>query len=241
MKGFSLKEAWNNCTGEYIKNYRTHQYIIRTHMPDTPSNAGPGRPKDLEKRHAILEAAKNLFVRHGYAGTSMDAIASEALVSKLTVYNHFTDKETLFTAAVMARCEEQLPDLYFAFDPDQPLQPVLLNIGRAFEQLVNSPESLQLHRLMSDLGIQDPKLSQTFFAAGPQRLLDSMQRFLTLVDASGHLRIAAPDKAAGHFFSLVKGIDHFRLLVGCCEALEEADIEAHVQEVVQLFMRAYAP
>ncbi len=236
-----MQEAWNNCTGEYIKNYKTHQYIIRTKMPDLLANSGPGRPKDLEKRNAILEAAKNLFVRHGYAGTSMDAIAGEAGVSKLTVYSHFTDKETLFTAAVMARCEDQLPDLYFAFDPRQPLEPVLLAIGRAFEHLVNSPESLQLHRLMSDLGLQDPQLSKTFFAAGPQRLLDSMQRFLAQVDASGQLRIDSPAHAAGHFFSLVKGVDHFRLLVGCCETLDEAEIEAHVQDVVRLFMRAYAP
>ncbi|MBD8575961.1 TetR/AcrR family transcriptional regulator [Pseudomonas syringae] len=210
-------------------------------MPDLLPNSGPGRPKDLEKRNAILEAAKNLFVRHGYAGTSMDAIAGEAGVSKLTVYSHFTDKETLFTAAVMARCEDQLPDLYFTFDPGQPLEPVLLTIGRAFEHLVNSPESLQLHRLMSDLGIRDPQLSKTFFAAGPQRLLDSMQGFLAQVDASGQLRIDSPAQAARHFFSLVKGVDHFRLLVGCCEALDEAEVEAHVQDVVRLFMRAYAP
>ena len=40
---------------------------------------GPGRPKDLAKRQAILEAAKNLFVRNGYTNTSMDAVAAEEL------------------------------------------------------------------------------------------------------------------------------------------------------------------
>ena len=64
-----------------------------------------GRPKDMAKRQAILEAAKILFLSNGYANTSMDAVALEAGVSKLTVYSHFTDKETLFTAAVVAKCE----------------------------------------------------------------------------------------------------------------------------------------
>ena len=76
-------------------------------------STGPGRPKDQAKRLAILEAAKTLFMRNGYEGSSMDAIAAEAGVSKLTVYNHFTDKETLFSAAVKSKCEEQLPELFF--------------------------------------------------------------------------------------------------------------------------------
>jgi TetR/AcrR family transcriptional repressor of mexJK operon len=74
---------------------------------------GPGRPKDLAKRQAILDAAKTLFLTKGYANTSMDAVATQAGVSKLTVYSHFNDKETLFSAAVVAKCEEQLPSLFF--------------------------------------------------------------------------------------------------------------------------------
>lgn len=209
-------------------------------MPDLPSTPGPGRPKDLEKRRAILEAAKNLFIRHGYTGTSMDNIASEAGVSKLTVYSHFTDKETLFIEAVTACCEELLPDPYFEFNDNLPVADMLLPIARAFEHLINSPESLQLHRLMATLGIQDPVLSQTFFKAGPQRVLDGMQRFMIRADQSGQLQIPSPHSAAGHFLSLIKGIDHFRLLVGCCAERDPASVEAHVQEVVKLFVRAYA-
>lgn len=65
-----------------------------------PIPSGPGRPKDLAKRQAILDAAKRLFVSMGYASTSMDAVATEAGVSKLTVYSHFNDKETLFSAEI---------------------------------------------------------------------------------------------------------------------------------------------
>ncbi|HEX7915780.1 helix-turn-helix domain-containing protein, partial [Rudaea sp.] len=66
----------------------------------TTKSAGPGRPKDMEKRAAILDAAKQLFVKQGFEGTSMDAIANKAGVSKLTVYSHYRDKETLFAEAV---------------------------------------------------------------------------------------------------------------------------------------------
>lgn len=203
--------------------------------------SGPGRPKDLAKRQAILEAAKTLFLRRGYDGSSMDAIAAEAGVSKLTVYSHFTDKETLFSAAVKAKCEEQLPELLFELAEDAPIEAVLLNIGRAFHALVNSRESVELHRLMVTLGSQDPKLSQLFFDAGPQRVLNEMEGLLSQADKAGKLRIAKPQSAADQFFCLIKGSANFRLLIGCCDPQTGAAAEQQVRDVVELFMRAYRP
>ncbi|MCR3774138.1 efflux system transcriptional repressor MexL, partial [Pseudomonas aeruginosa] len=107
-------------------------------MSEPTSSVGPGRPKDPAKREAILEAAKRLFLCNGYDGSSMEAIASEAGVSKLTVYSHFTDKETLFSEAVKAKCAEQLPALYFQLAEGAPLEKVLLNIARGFHRLINS-------------------------------------------------------------------------------------------------------
>ena len=71
-------------------------------MVAAPRTASPGRPMDPEKRAAVLEAAKALFLARGYDGTSMDAVAQAAGVSKLTVYSHFQDKDTLFVEAVKA-------------------------------------------------------------------------------------------------------------------------------------------
>lgn len=209
-------------------------------MPDSSViPTGPGRPKDQAKRQAILTAAKELFVRNGYTSTSMDAVAAEAGVSKLTVYSHFTDKETLFSAAVVARCEEQMPALFDELNRDLPAQTLLLNVARGFQTLINSPESIELHRLMVTLGTQDPKLSQIFFEAGPQRILNETERLLSRLEKTGQLRFDSPKTAAEHFLSLIKGACNFRLLVGCGELPDDATAEAHVQEVVGLFMRGY--
>lgn len=202
---------------------------------------GPGRPKDLVKRQAILEAAKILFLSHGYANTSMDAVASEAGVSKLTVYSHFNDKETLFSAAVVAKCEEQLPPLFFELPEGIAVENVLLNIARGFHHLINSDESVNLHRLIMALGVQDPKLSLIFFEAGPQRMVQGMERLLTRIHETGALSIDLPRNAAEHFFCLIKGAGNFRLLYGCGEPLSEEAAESHIEEVVGLFMRAYRP
>ncbi len=55
-------------------------------------------PAYTPKQEAILQGAVRLFLRSGYAGTSMDRVAAEAGVSKQTIYSHFQDKEGLFQA-----------------------------------------------------------------------------------------------------------------------------------------------
>lgn len=201
--------------------------------------SGPGRPKDLAKRKAILEAAKTLFLSNGYDGSSMDAIAAEAGVSKLTVYSHFTDKEKLFAEAVKSKCEEQLPELLFELDDQVPIAQTLLNIGRGFNLLINSRESVELHRVMVSLAAQDSTLSRMFYEAGPQRVLHGMEELLRSADQSGKLRVPDPLSAADQFFCLIKGGANFRLLIGCGEALQGSDAEAHVRDAVDVFLRAF--
>ncbi|MFP3517334.1 TetR/AcrR family transcriptional regulator [Pseudomonas sp. SIMBA_077] len=205
-----------------------------------PPNA-LGRPKDMAKRQSILDAAKTLFLSKGYAHTSMDAVATLAGVSKLTVYSHFTDKETLFSSAILAKCSEQLPELIFELPDGVPIQQVLLAIGHGFVALINSEESLSLHRLMMTLGNQDPKLSRIFFEAGPERVVLEMERLLNKIHQSGALCIDQAHYAAEHFFCMLKGSPNFRLLYGYGGELTAEETEAHVQEVVDVFMRAYRP
>lgn len=50
------------------------------------------------RRDALLQAAHDLFSRHGFADTRMDDVAAAAGVSKGTVYLYFPTKEALFAA-----------------------------------------------------------------------------------------------------------------------------------------------
>jgi TetR/AcrR family transcriptional repressor of mexJK operon len=200
---------------------------------------GPGRPKDLAKREAILEAAKTLFLSLGYANTSMDAVAAAAGVSKLTVYSHFNDKQTLFCSAVMATCQIQLPDLLFEYPEGAPVDEVLLTIARNFQALISSDEAVKLSRLIMAQGSLDPSFGEYFYEAGPKRVLAGMEALLRGADERGLLRIDNPLCAAEHFFCLVKGAPDYRLLLGCAGPLEGDEAEAHVREVVGVFLRAY--
>ena len=51
-------------------------------------------------RRALVDVAEELFAEHGYAATSLDAIAAGAEVSKGALYHHFSGKQAIFEAAV---------------------------------------------------------------------------------------------------------------------------------------------
>lgn len=206
----------------------------------TAKASGPGRPKDLSKRAAILDAAKTLFVDQGYNGVSMDSIAAQAGVSKLTVYSHFGDKETLFTEAVRSTCAEMLPDALFVADVEGPLRDQLLGIGLAFFHMITSPAAVSVQRVMMAPETDD-RLREMFFMAGPQRTAEALEEFLRARVARGELEIEDCPTAALQFFTLIKGELHTHMMCGLRPAAPACDADAHVRASVDFFMRAYAP
>lgn len=58
-------------------------------------------------REAILDAARQIFARRGYAGASMRQIAETAGVTKAAIYHHFEDKASLFRE-VLSHALEQI-------------------------------------------------------------------------------------------------------------------------------------
>jgi TetR/AcrR family transcriptional regulator, mexJK operon transcriptional repressor len=208
---------------------------------DAKSSTGPGRPKDLSKRASILEAAKRLFAREGFAGVSMDQIAAEAGVSKLTVYSHFGDKEALFRAAIQAKCEEMLPPDLFQLELKGSLRNQLKAIANAFFALVTSDEAISTHRMMLTPGNADDTLKRIFWEAGPQRTHDVFSAFLQARVDNRELDIADVRRASEQFFTLVKGELHGRMMCGLCDRPQRGDVSGHIDATVDMFLRAYGP
>lgn len=210
-------------------------------MKKIPAPARRGRPKDPGKRTAILEAAKHLFAQNGLAATSMEAIAAQAGVSKLTLYSHFSKKEDLFQQAVIAKCEEHAPPEFFEMKPGESLRSHLLQIGEGFLSLVMSADAINLYRMMAAEARSPSRLGKLFYSAGPQRTLDQFSRLLITATESKQLQVKDAPRAASHFFCLLKGTNHLRVMMGERAPPSRAETQAHIRDVVELFLRAYAP
>jgi AcrR family transcriptional regulator len=60
-----------------------------------------GRPRKEEADKAILEAALNLVSNHGYRAVSVDQIAAQAQVSKMTIYRRWPNKAEVVMYALL--------------------------------------------------------------------------------------------------------------------------------------------
>ncbi|NEQ24028.1 MAG: TetR/AcrR family transcriptional regulator, partial [Microcoleus sp. SIO2G3] len=99
-----------------------------------------------DKPEQILQGAMQVFLQHGYRGTSMDRVAAQAGVSKHTIYNHFQGKEGLFVALierlVLRRFDLEFPDC--ALPLSEPPDLVLCRIAEIFLGLMDDPEYIAL-------------------------------------------------------------------------------------------------
>jgi AcrR family transcriptional regulator len=108
------------------------------------AHLGPERRRPL-----VLDAAHDLFLQNGFDGTSMDAIAQAAGVSKPVVYDCFASKDELFTAMldreeerVLAETEAALRTSGGATDPEGALI-------RGFEAFLSAvDESPDIYRVV---------------------------------------------------------------------------------------------
>ncbi|XPM58711.2 MAG: TetR/AcrR family transcriptional regulator [Leptolyngbya sp. IPPAS B-1204] len=150
-----------------------------------------------EKREQILQGAIQVFLNHGYAGTSMDRVAAAAGVSKQTIYSHFQDKEGLFTALVervtIHRLQRELGMQDLHGEPEE----LLYQLATVFLHKLSNPEYLNLFRVLIAESARFPELAQLYSRTVIHR---GRQMLSAYFRAHPELKITDPE-AAAHIFS----------------------------------------
>ena len=59
-------------------------------------------PRAARTRDKILAASRELFLKHGYAGTRIGQITAECSISRAGFYTYFRDKHEIFNALGVA-------------------------------------------------------------------------------------------------------------------------------------------
>lgn len=202
--------------------------------------ARPGRPKNERKAEAIRDAAGELFLLNGFQGTSMDAVAQRAGVSKQTVYSHFANKEALFKACIGGKVSG------YGFDEATPentsdLRTALLSVARQFVGLMFDPEVVAMHRVVMAEAAGQPRVAELFFDSGPRQTKAAVEAFLQRQIAAGRLHIP-PDRivyAANQLLTMAVGLYQMPLWLGLLESVDRTELDAHLERVVEDFLRLY--
>ena len=196
-----------------------------------------GRPVSEAKRKAIVDAAIASFFDLGYAATSIEQVAAAAGVSKVTVYNHFTDKRGLFTAAVEQECERIRSLFTVPMLPNGTLRERLAEIGKAMVAFLSRPEMVQFERRIAAEIELDPAIGATFLAAGPHRMKKAFAALLTSLNATGEISVEDPELAAEQFAAMCKGMGDLERRFGMPR--DEKRDEQRIAAAVEVFCRAY--
>ena len=146
-----------------------------------------------KKRAQIRSAAKALFLRSGFQGTSTDAIAAEASVSKETLYRYYARKEDLFVDVVRSLTTERLHLSQWTERSAQPtsiqeLRTLLQTIARQVVETMVQPEYLAMFRLMLAELPRFPELGPLFRQTVPEPAINALLTLLRQGQAQGVVR-----------------------------------------------------
>ncbi len=188
----------------------------------------------------MLEAAKNVFLRDGYSGASMDTVSREAGVSKATLYAHFSSKENLFAAVISAECARHIRVLEQVEAEKLPIREALIKFGTNFVDFLESAEVIGVHRLMVAESPRFPELGRAFYEAGPTVVLRMLAQFLARAAERGEIAVPDPDLAAQLFVSMAKGETQFRIELGF-PPIGEKERDRMVEAAVDIFVKGLRP
>jgi len=198
-----------------------------------------GRPKDVSKRDSIVRAASVLFFTHGYELTSMNAVAKKADVSKLTIYSHFANKDELFKEVVRERCDKRAMPATFMAQINEPVEKALLYIGTLMVNLIFSPDSIRLQRIIQAEAVRHPNVVRIFYEAGPQRVRTAFSALLTEWTRQKQLDVPDIPLATEQFFSVLKGEILMKTLMLLAPPPNAFQTKKHVYATVAFFLAAY--
>ncbi|MFA5121424.1 TetR/AcrR family transcriptional regulator [Zavarzinia sp.] len=193
------------------------------------------------KYRQVLQAAGELFLDQGFAGTSMDAVARRAGVSKATIYAYFASKEDLFEAMVSHGKDERFATLYQADLDSLGVEAALSRVAHEFMAVLTSPQSLKTLRVIMAEAGRRPDLAARFYRAGPDRVMAALTDYLTRVAERGELAIEDPRIASQLFFGMIRGDLHLRRMLGLADQPDAAEVARLADAAVAMFLRAHRP
>ncbi|OAN73394.1 TetR family transcriptional regulator [Sulfitobacter sp. EhC04] len=111
-------------------------------MPD----GAPKKTSRIQKRNRrlILEAALDVFSRHGYRGATLDQIAAEAGLSKPNILYYFDGKEDIHVTLLSQLMDTWLDPLVAMSPAGEPVSEILSYVQRKLDMARDLPRESRL-------------------------------------------------------------------------------------------------
>jgi AcrR family transcriptional regulator len=167
-----------------------------------------------QTRGALLDAAARVFLERGFAGTSVEAITSEAGYSRGAFYSNFESKEQLFAELLQQRVYERYREMAKEAKAPRGERPSLREVGERLAALQREREGRWLFRLWLELlahAGRDEQFREIAGAFWHANRAASTEAIAAAFAEQGNSPPAAPDHLASAMIALDIGlaIQHF--------------------------------
>jgi AcrR family transcriptional regulator len=172
-----------------------------------PRKRAPGRPtleQASELRDTVLHAALRVFMKRGYEAASIEGIAREAKVAKITLYRQFGNKEALFFEVTRFAQAGVKRNLEAAVDMGQPTEVVLREMILRLHQGMTHPDYLAVLRLVIGESQRFPKIADAMLHDS-DFILEPLIRFLRKLHKEGRITLESPRDSALQLSCLALG------------------------------------
>jgi AcrR family transcriptional regulator len=166
-----------------------------------------------QTRARLLEAAAEVYARRGFAGATLEEVASEAGFTKGAVYGHFGSKENLLLALVEEHFAVQVAEQMALFDRDRATwERPLAGSERSMEQLREHPDRFRLFVELWVYAQRDEALRERL-ADGLAMLRATFARFAaeSSADAGFDVPEGVPEQFANIMLGLGVGLSMLKL------------------------------
>ncbi|KFX21749.1 TetR/AcrR family transcriptional regulator [Pectobacterium betavasculorum] len=208
-------------------------------MTEKTSQGRRGRPANKALGKTIVDAAGELFMELGFQATTLDKVAKRARISKLSIYRHFENKETLFSAAIAAHCHQFAPQALIegigGSAADQ-----LMAVGTSLLRTLLSPDVRRVETTIMADKTNQKSLSKLHYEAGPAYVIAQIEALLRQLHAKAALNVPDPLRSARLFAALFKGSDLLMIArFDEAKAEEHNEIESYCRSAVAMFIAAH--
>ncbi|MEP7178794.1 MAG: TetR/AcrR family transcriptional regulator [Pseudonocardiales bacterium] len=213
-------------------------------MPTNPSSARRGRPRGSEAPE-LLSIARRMFVANGYRGTTMDAIATHAHISKQSLYRAYPSKDALYSAMVqdwVERGYDAMRPHTTALSQADEAREGLLVLARILQAGLLSPAVLQMRTLIAAEAQRFPNVASDYVTNSWAHNIHILAEALDALTARGLLRIDDTDLAAEQLTWLVVAAPLNRLtLQAGANPYSQDELEAVASQGITTFLSRYGP
>lgn len=204
-------------------------------------NTHASSPKKGRKYDQVIEGAWQVFMREGFEGASVDAIARAAGVSKATLYSYFSDKKLLFIEVARTECLRQADTAIVMGQSGQSARETLTNMAQRMVRFYLSDLGQRVFRICVAEADRFPEIGRSFYECGPELARRRVASYLQEAVSRGELMIEDCQLAADQFAELCKADLFPRMMFNITDHITQEEIDRVINGAVDMFMARYGP